>query len=116
MMRRAPHGDIELMSKKEVLDFEPAPRLEQAGDKRPKEVKDGNHRMRSCADSASPCESRRIEFSGTTAASSALALSKYAKAPSVRVFAGGVAARGRADSPTNAGGKSENSQGLASSE
>jgi len=54
MMWRTPHGDIELMSKKEILDFEPAPRLEQAGDKRPKEVKDGKHRMRSCADSAIP--------------------------------------------------------------
>jgi hypothetical protein len=54
MMWRTPHGDIELMSKKEILDFEPAPRLEQAGDKRPKKVKDGKHRMRSCADSAIP--------------------------------------------------------------
>ena len=46
MMRRAPYADIELMSKKEILDFEPAPRLEQAGDKRPKEVKRPDHRRR----------------------------------------------------------------------
>jgi hypothetical protein len=31
---------------KEILDFQPAARLEQVGDKRPKQVKDGKHHMR----------------------------------------------------------------------
>jgi hypothetical protein len=44
--RCVPQRDIELMSKEEILDFKPAPRLEQVGDKRPKQVKDGKHRMR----------------------------------------------------------------------
>jgi hypothetical protein len=30
------------MSKKQILDFKPAPRLEQVGDKRAKQVKDGS--------------------------------------------------------------------------
>jgi hypothetical protein len=33
------------MSKKKVLDFKPAPRLEQIDDKRPKQMKDGKHRV-----------------------------------------------------------------------
>ena len=45
-LRCVPQGDIELMSKKQILDFKPAPRLEQVGDKRAKQVKDGKHRMR----------------------------------------------------------------------
>jgi hypothetical protein len=36
MARCAPQGNIELMPKKKVLDFKPAPRLEQVGGKRPK--------------------------------------------------------------------------------
>ena len=39
-----PQGNIELMPKKEVLDFKPAPRLEQVGDKRPKQMEHGKHR------------------------------------------------------------------------
>jgi hypothetical protein len=31
------------MSKKEILGFQPAPRLEQVGDNRPKQVNDGRH-------------------------------------------------------------------------
>jgi hypothetical protein len=38
-------GNIELMSKKKVLDFKPAPRLEQIDDKRPKQMEDGKHRV-----------------------------------------------------------------------
>ena len=45
-LRRLPQGDIELMSKEEIFDFKPTPRLEQVKDKRPKQVKDGKHRMR----------------------------------------------------------------------
>jgi hypothetical protein len=32
------------MPEKEVLDFKPAPRLEQVGDKRPKQLKKSKHR------------------------------------------------------------------------
>jgi hypothetical protein len=32
------------MAKKEILDFEPMPRLEQVGDKRPKQLKECKHR------------------------------------------------------------------------
>jgi len=35
-MRCAPHGNIELMPKKQILDLKSAPRLEQVGDKYPK--------------------------------------------------------------------------------
>jgi hypothetical protein len=31
-LRSTPQGNIELMPKKEILDFKPAPRLEQVGD------------------------------------------------------------------------------------
>jgi hypothetical protein len=31
------------MPKKEILDFKPAPRLEQVGDKRPKQMEHGKH-------------------------------------------------------------------------
>ena len=41
-VRCTPQGNIELMPKKEVLDFKPAPRLEQIDDKRPKRVEDGS--------------------------------------------------------------------------
>jgi hypothetical protein len=45
-LRCMPQGDIELMSKEEIPDFQPPPRLEQVSDKRPKQVKDGKHLMR----------------------------------------------------------------------
>jgi hypothetical protein len=38
--RCTPQGNIELMPKKEILGFKPAPRLEQIGDKRPKQMED----------------------------------------------------------------------------
>jgi hypothetical protein len=41
-----PQGNIELMPKKEILDFKPAPRLEQVGDKCPKQTEDRKHRTR----------------------------------------------------------------------
>jgi hypothetical protein len=43
-MRCTPQGNIELMSKKKVLDFKPAPRLEQIGDIHSKQMEDGKHR------------------------------------------------------------------------
>src|SRR5262245_3482678 len=46
MVRCAPQCNIELMPKKEVLDFKPARRLEQVGDKCPKQMEDGKHRVR----------------------------------------------------------------------
>jgi len=55
-------GNIELMSKKKVLDFKPAPRLEQIDDKRPKQMEDRKHRRGGCADSASSRESVRMRF------------------------------------------------------
>jgi hypothetical protein len=42
-MWRVPNGNIELVTKKKVLDFKLASRLEQAGDERPEEMKDGKH-------------------------------------------------------------------------
>jgi hypothetical protein len=42
----APQGNIELMTKIEILDFKPAPRLEQVGDKRRKQMEDRKHRIR----------------------------------------------------------------------
>jgi hypothetical protein len=36
------------MSEKEILDFKPAPRLEQVADKRPKQIEDRTHRVGSC--------------------------------------------------------------------
>jgi hypothetical protein len=33
-----PQGNIQLVPKKEVLDFKPAPRREQVGDKRPEQI------------------------------------------------------------------------------
>ena len=62
-----PQGNIELMPKKEVLDFKPAPRPEQVDDKRPKQTEDRKHRRGGCADSASSRESVRMRFLGTTA-------------------------------------------------
>jgi hypothetical protein len=41
-VRCTPQGNIELMSKKKVLDFKPAPRLEQIDDKRPKQMEDAS--------------------------------------------------------------------------
>jgi hypothetical protein len=53
MLRSTPQGNIELMPKKEILDFKPTPRLEQVGGKCPKQMEDCKHRTGSCADSAS---------------------------------------------------------------
>jgi hypothetical protein len=50
------------MPKKKVLDFKPAPRPEQVGDKRPKQMEDRKHRPGGFADSASPRESVRMRF------------------------------------------------------
>jgi len=54
------------MPEKEVLDFKPASRPEQVDDKRPKQMEDRKHRRGGCADSASPRESVRMRFLGTT--------------------------------------------------
>jgi hypothetical protein len=66
-VRWTPQGNIELMPKKEILDFKPASRLEQVGDKRPKQMEHGKHRGGWCPDSPSTRESARMEFSGMTA-------------------------------------------------
>ena len=44
MRRRTPQGDAELMTKKQVLGFKPAPRLEQVGDEHSERVHDREHR------------------------------------------------------------------------
>ena len=40
-----PQGNIELMPKKEILEFKSAPRLEQVGDNPPKQMEHRNHRV-----------------------------------------------------------------------
>ena len=40
-----PQGNIELMPEKEILDFKLAPRLEQVGDKRAKQMEGCKHRV-----------------------------------------------------------------------
>jgi hypothetical protein len=42
--RCTPKGNVELMPKKEIFDFKPAPRLEQVGEKHPKQMEHGKHR------------------------------------------------------------------------
>jgi hypothetical protein len=44
-LRGSPQGDVELMTQKEVLDFKPAPWLEQIGYKRRKQVDDRKHHI-----------------------------------------------------------------------
>jgi hypothetical protein len=43
--RRSPQDNVQLMTKKEVLGFKPAPRLEQIGDIRSKQVDDRKHHI-----------------------------------------------------------------------
>jgi hypothetical protein len=43
--RSSSQGDVQLMTEKEVLGFKPAPRLEQIGDERSKQVDDRKHRI-----------------------------------------------------------------------
>jgi hypothetical protein len=43
-VRRTPQGNIELMPEKEVFDVTSAPRPEQVGDNRPKQLEDRKHR------------------------------------------------------------------------
>jgi hypothetical protein len=43
-MRRTSKGNIQLMPKKEILDFKSMWRLAQSGDKRRKQMEDGKHR------------------------------------------------------------------------
>jgi hypothetical protein len=40
----SPQGDVELMPQKEILNFKPAPRLEQIGDKCGQQMEDREHR------------------------------------------------------------------------
>jgi hypothetical protein len=40
-----PEGDVELVTKKEVLDFQLPPRFEQIGDEHRKQMEDGKHRI-----------------------------------------------------------------------
>ena len=44
-MRRTPQGNIELMPKKEILDFKPARRLEPVDDEHSNQVQDCEHRI-----------------------------------------------------------------------
>jgi hypothetical protein len=56
--RRAPQGYAELMTKEQVLDFKPAPRLEQVDDEHSGRVQDCEHQLLSCDDSALQRESQ----------------------------------------------------------
>jgi hypothetical protein len=42
--RRPPQGDVELMTEKQVLGFEPASRLEHGGDEHSERMQDHKHR------------------------------------------------------------------------
>jgi hypothetical protein len=44
-LRRSSQDNVELMTQKEVLNFKPAPRLEQIADKCSKQVDDRKHRI-----------------------------------------------------------------------
>ena len=43
--RCPPQGDVELMTEKQILGFEPAARLEQVGDEHCKQMKDRKHHV-----------------------------------------------------------------------
>ena len=62
--RSPPQGNIELMTEKQVLGFEPASRLEHAGDEHSECVKDRKHQYKGCDDSASRRESAPDEIFG----------------------------------------------------
>src|SRR5262249_23179240 len=49
--RRMPQGDAELMAKEQVLDFKPAPRLEEVDEEHCERMQEREHRSRSCGDS-----------------------------------------------------------------
>jgi hypothetical protein len=42
---RVGSGDVELVTKKEILDFQLPPRFEQIGDEHRKQMEDGKHRI-----------------------------------------------------------------------
>jgi hypothetical protein len=44
-VRCAPHGNIELVPQKQVFDFKLAPRPEQVGNKRHKQMKERKHHV-----------------------------------------------------------------------
>src|SRR5262245_52534181 len=69
--RRTPQGDAELMAKKQVLGFKPAPRLERVDNEHSQQVQDWNHWSQSCDDSAYDANPGRMEFSERTASTSA---------------------------------------------
>ena|SRR6476469_4581716 len=55
---RTPQGDTELMTKKQVLDFKPSPRLEQVDAEHSERMQEREHRPRSCGDSTRGCDSQ----------------------------------------------------------
>ena len=65
-VRLLSQSDVEVMTEEEDLGFKPAPRLEQIGDKGCNQPEDRKSNAMMCADSASQCESGRMEFSGAT--------------------------------------------------
>jgi hypothetical protein len=84
---RMPEGNIELMSKKEILDLKPASRLEQVSEKRSKEAEQARHRAGSCPDSALPRESQTDGIFGNDSVSTEPAAGQSQK-QSVRNCAG----------------------------
>ena len=43
--RCTPEGDVELVTKKGILDFQLPPRFEQVGEEHRKQMEDGKHRI-----------------------------------------------------------------------
>ena len=43
--RYTPEGDVELVTKKEILDLQLPPRFEPVGDEHHKQMEDGKHRI-----------------------------------------------------------------------
>ena len=60
--RCTPQGDVELVTKKEILDLQLPPRLEQVGDEHRKQMENGKHRKGCCPDSPSGANPRGWDF------------------------------------------------------
>jgi hypothetical protein len=61
-MRCTPKRDVELVTKKEILDFQLPPRFEPVGHEHRKQVEDGKHRIGCCPDSHSTANPRGRNF------------------------------------------------------
>jgi hypothetical protein len=57
-------GDAELMAEAQVLDFKPAPGLEEVDEEHCERMQEREHHPRSCGDSTRPCDPRPDEIFG----------------------------------------------------